>query len=114
MIHSLYLSPRFTPAGTALPTAALHTTNPLLHHFEYSPHLRVLAQLHALGTRISRTDWDLLSLIPVAEYDPASCGHYPKRVIPSRLSRRAPSASSLLDDAPGAPAPSRQPHEPLK
>jgi hypothetical protein len=58
-----------------LPTVLPHKTNLILQHFEYSPHLRVLAQLHALGTRISKTDWDLLSLIPVPKYDPASCGH---------------------------------------
>jgi hypothetical protein len=75
VIHSLYLGPWFILAGTALPTVLLHKTNLILQHFEYSPHLRVLAQLDALGTRISKTDWDLLSLIPVAEYDPANCGH---------------------------------------
>jgi hypothetical protein len=37
--------------------------------------LRVLAPLHALGTRISKTGRDLLSLIPVAKYDRANCGN---------------------------------------
>ena len=75
MIHPLYLGPRLILARTVLPTAVLLTAYMILQHFEYSPHLRVLAQLDALGTRISKTDWDLLSLIPVAEYDPANCGH---------------------------------------
>src|SRR5260370_22724423 len=101
MIHSLFMSPRLILARPLRPLAVPRSTHLILQHFEYSPHLRVLAQLDASPSRISKTGRDLLSLNPQAEYEPANCIHQPKRIIPSRLPRRSPSASSRVDDAPG-------------
>src|SRR5260370_304870 len=61
-----------------------------LRHFEYSPHLQVLAQRHASGTRLSKTASDLLSFIPLASYDITSSLDQSKRLIPAR--RREPAA----------------------
>src|SRR5713226_4468438 len=114
MIHALYLGPRLIPARTLRPRAVPRSTHLILQHFEYSPHLRVLAQLDASRSRISKSGRDLLSLNPQAEYEPANCIHQPKRIIPSRLPRGYHSASSRVDDAPGGPVSSGIPRNPRK
>src|SRR6266849_4691328 len=114
MIHSSSLSPRLILASTLRPQVVPRRTHLFLQHCEYSPHLRVLAQLDAPRSRISKTGRDLLSLTHQPEYDPANYIHQPKRVIPSRLPRRGPSASSRVDDAPSGPVSSRIPRNSRK
>src|SRR3989442_1378805 len=112
MIHALYLSPRLIVARTGL---SLHgKTHLILQRFEYSLHSRVLAQLDALGSRLSKTGSDLLSLIPQAEHAPTNSSYQPERLVPSRLPRRDFAASSRLDDAPGRPVSPRIPRDPCK
>src|SRR5260370_27173585 len=45
MIHVLYQSSLLMLAPRPLPIVHLRRTHPILQHFEYSPHLRVLPRL---------------------------------------------------------------------
>src|SRR2546427_4988225 len=111
MIHALYLSPRLIVARTGL---SLHgKTHLILQRFEYSLHSRVLAHLDALGSRLSKTGSDLLSL-PQAEHAPTNSGDQSERLILSRLPRRDSAARSRLDDAPGRPVSPRILRNPCK
>src|SRR5712692_1999764 len=114
MIHALYLKPCLILARTVLPRPVPRRTHLILQLIEYSPHLRVLAQLDTPGTRISKTGQDLLSLDSLREYDFGNCTAQQKRLIPSRLPRRGPSASSRVDDASGGPLSSGIPRNPRK
>src|SRR5713226_6450534 len=114
MIHAVYLTSDLALARTVLPEATPRQTHLILLHFEYSPHLLVLTQMDTHCTPISETGWDLLSLIPLAEYDVTNCTDQPKRVIPSRLPRGGPPASPRVDDATGGPVSSGIPRNPGK
>src|SRR6266849_10167295 len=65
MIHALYLSPRLIVARTGLPRACSAELPLLFQHFEYSPHLLVLAPFGASES------WFLQDSLGFAILDPS-------------------------------------------
>src|SRR5713226_6981338 len=65
MIHALYLSPQLIVACTGLPGALLQQAACFFQHFEYSPHLLVLALFDASES------WFLQDSLGFAILDPS-------------------------------------------